>query len=93
MYQNEPVENKVEAIDKAPRPTNVSELKAYLSMLVYYNRFLKNLSILLHPLSSLLQSKVKWTWVVEQEKAFHLRSLSLIPNFLNLSSTSDKVFK
>jgi hypothetical protein len=28
----QPVENKVEAIDKAPRPTNVSELKDYLGM-------------------------------------------------------------
>lgn len=66
----QPVENKVEAIDKAPRPTNVSELKACLGMLAYYNRLLKNLSTLLHPLGSLLQSKVKWTWGVEQEKAF-----------------------
>ena len=65
----QPVENKVEAIDKAPRPTNVSELKSYSGMLSYYNRFLKNLSTLLHPLNS-LKSKVKWTWGVAQEKAF-----------------------
>lgn len=65
-----PVESKVEAIDKAPRPTNVSELKAYLGMLTYYNRFLPNLSTLLHPLYSLLQSKVKWSWGKEQEKSF-----------------------
>ncbi|VDI36591.1 Hypothetical predicted protein [Mytilus galloprovincialis] len=31
-----PVESKVEAIDKAPSPTNVTELKAYLGMLNYY---------------------------------------------------------
>ncbi|CAC5386472.1 unnamed protein product [Mytilus coruscus] len=45
-----PVESKVEAINKAPSPTNVTELKAYLGMLNYYNRFLANLSHLLKPL-------------------------------------------
>ena len=82
----QPVENKVEAIDKAPRHTNVSELKAYLGMLAYYNRFLKNLSTLLHPLNSLLQSKVKWTWGVEQEKAF-LESKKLLksdPKYISI---------
>ncbi|CAG2214143.1 unnamed protein product [Mytilus edulis] len=57
-----PVESKVEAIDKAPSPTNVTELKAYLGMLNYYNRFLANLSHLLKPLHVLLQKDTKWSW-------------------------------
>ncbi|CAG2201443.1 unnamed protein product [Mytilus edulis] len=40
-----PVESKVEAIDKAPSPTNVTELKAYLPMLNYYNRFFEFVSL------------------------------------------------
>ncbi|CAC5386452.1 unnamed protein product [Mytilus coruscus] len=55
-----PVESKVEAIDKAASPTNVTELKAYLGMLNYYNRFLANLSHLLKPLHVLLQKDTKW---------------------------------
>ncbi|CAG2221679.1 unnamed protein product [Mytilus edulis] len=65
-----PVESKVEAIDKAPSPTNVTELKAYLGMLNYYNRFLANLSHLLKPLHILPQKDTKWSWEKEQEKAF-----------------------
>ncbi|VDH93546.1 Hypothetical predicted protein [Mytilus galloprovincialis] len=66
-----PVESKVEAIDKAPSPTNVTELKAYLGMLNYYNRFLANLSHLLKPLHVLLQKDTKWSWEKEQEKSVH----------------------
>ncbi|CAC5367296.1 unnamed protein product [Mytilus coruscus] len=53
-----PVESKVKAISEAPRPTNVTELKAYLGMLNYYNRFLTNLSTLLQPLDKLLQKNI-----------------------------------
>ena len=39
-----PTDEKVRAIRDAPRPTNVSELKAYLGLLTYYSRFLPNLA-------------------------------------------------
>lgn len=32
-----PTEEKVAAINKAPEPTNVTELKSYLGLLNYYN--------------------------------------------------------
>ncbi|XP_063420560.1 uncharacterized protein K02A2.6-like [Mytilus trossulus] len=81
-----PVESKVEAIDKAPSPTNVTELKAYLGMLNYYNRFLANLSHLLKPLHVLLQKDTKWSLEKEQEKAFKeskqlLKSSSALVHF------------
>ena len=66
-----PVESKVEAIDKAPSPTNVTELKAYLGMLNYYNRFLANLSHLLKPLHVLLQKDTKWSWEKRTGKSVH----------------------
>ncbi|CAC5392118.1 unnamed protein product [Mytilus coruscus] len=62
------VESKVEAIDKAPSPTNVTELKAYLGMLNYYNRFLPNLSHLLKPLHVLLQKDTQWSWEKNRKK-------------------------
>ena len=65
-----PVESKVKAINDAPSPTNVTELKGYLGMLTYYNKFLPNLSTLLQPLHVLLQKNTKWKWGSEQEKAF-----------------------
>ena len=39
-----PVAEKLQALQEAPRPTNVSELKSYLGLLTYYARFLPNLS-------------------------------------------------
>ncbi|VDI44588.1 Hypothetical predicted protein [Mytilus galloprovincialis] len=63
-----PVVSKVEAIDKAPSPTNVTELKAYLRMLNYNNRFLANLSHLLKPLHVLLQKDTKWSWGKKNRK-------------------------
>ncbi|KAL0160115.1 hypothetical protein M9458_043840, partial [Cirrhinus mrigala] len=37
-----PLKDKVQAVTEAPCPTNVTELKAYLGLLNYYNKFLPN---------------------------------------------------
>ena len=50
----QPMEDKVEAITNAPPPWNVSELKSYLGMINYYQKFLPNLSSVLAPLHRLL---------------------------------------
>ena len=47
---------------------NVSELKSYLGLLTYYNRFLPNLSTLLAPLYEFLDQS--WNWTAAQDKAF-----------------------
>ena len=52
----EPVPSKVEAIVKAPPPANVHQLRSFLGLINYYGKFIPNLSTLLHPLNSLLQS-------------------------------------
>ena len=65
-----PTAEKVKAIQEAPQPTNVSELKSYLGLLTYYSRFLPNLSTTLAPLYKLLKHSVKWQWTDEQEKSF-----------------------
>lgn len=65
-----PLPNKVRAIKQAPAPTNVTELRAYLGLLNYYNRFLPNLSTLLAPLHKLLRKDIQWSWQEEQERAF-----------------------
>ena len=35
---------KCEAVQKAPRPTHVGELRSFLGIMNYYHKFLKNLS-------------------------------------------------
>ena len=53
-----PVAEKVKAIQDAPQPRNVTELKSYLGLLTYYSRFLPNLSNTLAPLYKLLKRTV-----------------------------------
>uniref|UniRef100_A0A8C5QT05 Gypsy retrotransposon integrase-like protein 1 n=2 Tax=Leptobrachium leishanense TaxID=445787 RepID=A0A8C5QT05_9ANUR len=66
----QPVAEKVQAIQEAPTPRSVSELKAYLGLLNYYHKFLPSLSTLLAPLHALLRKETKWTWSCEQKEAF-----------------------
>ena len=54
-----PTEEKVVAIRDAPKPRNVSELRAFLGIINYYSKFLPNLSTRLSPLYKLLQKKVR----------------------------------
>ena len=65
-----PVEGKVTAINEAPVPQTVTELKSYLGMLNYYNRFWPDLSTKLAPLHELLQKQTKWKWGKAQQEAF-----------------------
>uniref|UniRef100_A0AAQ4NRX0 Gypsy retrotransposon integrase-like protein 1 n=1 Tax=Gasterosteus aculeatus aculeatus TaxID=481459 RepID=A0AAQ4NRX0_GASAC len=65
-----PVQSKVRAIEEAPPPTTVTELKAYLGLLNYYNKFLPSLATRLAPLHKLLRKDVLWTWNNEQDEAF-----------------------
>ena len=81
-----PLPDKVQAIQEAPSPTNVQELKAYLSLLTYYSRFLSNMSTVLSPLYQLLQKDIKWRWTTNENNAFLaskdlLTSSSLLVHF------------
>ena len=65
-----PVPSKVEAITKAPTPTNLQQLRSFLGLIHYYGKFIPNLSTLLHPLNALLQANTDWEWSPECAKAF-----------------------
>lgn len=53
---------KVEAINKVPAPSNVSELRSFLGLVMYYAKFVPNISTLLAPLYNLLRKEVKFVW-------------------------------
>ena len=65
-----PTPDKVEPIRQAPTPKNITELKAYLGLLNYYNKFMPNLLTELVPLYQLLQKVAKWQWGKEEDSAF-----------------------
>lgn len=66
----QPMDDEVEAITNAPPPKNMSELKSYLGMINYDQKFLTNLSSVLVPLHNLLNKKTRWHWGKEQQQAF-----------------------
>ena len=60
----------MEAINQAPKPRNLSELRAFLGMVIFYGKFMENLSTLLAPLYKLLRKGVVWRWGRPQRQAF-----------------------
>ncbi|XP_039755530.1 uncharacterized protein K02A2.6-like [Pararge aegeria] len=63
-------DRKTEAVVKAPKPENITELKSFLGMVNFYAKFIKNISILLAPLYALLRKGVEWQWTEAQDRAF-----------------------
>ena len=70
-----PLEDKVEAIAKNPTPSN---LRSFLGLLNYYEKFIPNLATISHPLTTLLSTGKKWDWKVECVKAFELAKSQLM---------------
>ena len=66
----QPLASKVQAIQDAPTPKDVSQPRSFLEMLNYYGRFLPNLATLLSPLYELLQSSKRWSWEEHQDRSF-----------------------
>ena len=65
-----PTDAKVQAINEAQSPKNITELKSFLGLLNYYSKFLPNLASKLSSLYKLLRKQQKWSWTSEQEQAF-----------------------
>ena len=66
----QPTDEKVRAITDTPRPSNISELSAFLGLINFYGKFMKNLSTILAPLYNLLHKGTTWKWKSAQQKAF-----------------------
>lgn len=81
-----PVAAKVEAIQDALAPKNVTQLRAFLEMVNYYHRFLPDIVTVLEPLHKLLRQDTIWCWKTEQQRAFEaakklLQSAELLVHF------------
>jgi hypothetical protein len=77
-----PNNEKLRAIVKAPTPQNVTQLKSFLGMVMFYSKFLKNLNAILSPMYKLLKKGEKFTWSEDCEKAFVLCKKELCGNHL-----------
>ena len=62
--------SEVLAVQNVPAPEDVVQLRSYLGLLSYYNKFLPKLSTVVGPLHQLLSAAQPWRWGPEEEKAF-----------------------
>ena len=62
-----PTTEKIDTIRKMKTPQNLSELRSFIGLLNYYEKFIPNMPTLLHPLYKLLQNDVEWQWNAECE--------------------------
>ena len=80
-----PSKQKLQAIQLAPEPRNITELKSFLGLLNYYAKFLLNLPVIVI-VYRLFQKHAKWEWTEEQLLAFNqakklLKSSTLIVHY------------
>lgn len=62
--------DKVKAVIDTPPPTNVSEVRSFVGMVMYYSKFIKNTSTILAPLYNLLKLHSKFHWDTACHEAF-----------------------
>jgi hypothetical protein len=63
-------ESKVEAIRSARTPQSVSEVRSFLGLVNFAERFIPNLSTVAEPLNRLLRKDQSFVWGPEQNEAF-----------------------
>ena len=54
--------NKVSSIFKAPTPTNLQQLRSFVSLVNYYRKSIPNIATPPPPLDWLLQEDTNWVW-------------------------------
>ncbi|UYV73340.1 K02A2.6-like [Cordylochernes scorpioides] len=62
--------DKIRAVLDAPEPLNVTQLRAFLGLITYYHKFIRNAANVLSPLYALLKKGTKWHFSTECRKAF-----------------------
>lgn len=62
--------DKVRAVAEMPRPKNMSETKAFMGMVNYYAKFIKNLAETAKPLYELMRQDSVFKWTAECDGAF-----------------------
>ena len=85
-----PNDDKVQAIQAAPAPQNVAELRSFLGLINYYGRFLPGLATTLSALYKLLHKGSPWQWKEEQRTAFQRAKEALLSTNLLVHFDPDR---
>lgn len=65
-----PTATKIKAITEAPQPSNVTELRAFLGLLNFYAKFIKDLATVAAPMYDLLKKDKSWVWTDACSRSF-----------------------
>lgn len=74
--------DRISSVLSAPIPQNISELRAFIGMVNYYSKFIKNFADKMFPLYELLRKDVKFKWSVKCQEAY---------DFIKSAITSDQI--
>ena len=70
-----PAPEKLAAIRNIAAPTNLQQVQAFLGLVGFYRRFIKNFSGIARPLHELMRGGVPFEWTPKRQAAFEsLRS-------------------
>lgn len=79
---------KIQAVRDWPTPTNVKEVRQFLGLAGYYQRFMRQFGVLARPLFNLLKKGPPFVWTDNTEQSFQVLKQGLIsapvlalPNF------------
>ena len=85
-------QDKIAAIKNAKVPEKVDELKTFMGLVTFCNRFIQNLATIAQPLYALLKKDVKWDWTDKcQRSVADIKEEILSPRFLTHYSPSKPV--
>ena len=77
-----PDNEKVQAVQEWPVPTDVTDLRSFMGLTSYYRRYIPHFANVAAPLYHLTQEGVPFVWEAEQEQAFQLlKELLTLPQF------------
>ena len=65
-----PLPSKTQAIQKMHPPTIPKQVHAFLGLVGYYRKFIKNFAKIAKPLTLLIRQQVKFEWTPEHQEAF-----------------------
>jgi len=61
---------KVDGVLSWPEPRNVKDIRKFLGLANYYQRFIKDFAQVARPMNVLMRKDVKWRWKEEEQVAF-----------------------
>jgi hypothetical protein len=64
------MDNKIDAVNKWPTPTKVTDVRAFLGTAGYYRKFIRDFSKIAAPLSNLTHDNVKFVWGAAEQDSF-----------------------